>query len=219
MTDKISQTKFELEEHLSEHLHFLETSATAFDTGYEGEAKRLAISLRVLLHDTKLSKSLLGQLEKKNIQFHDTALEFKPNNFLTYSGLIFLQGDSTGAKYVPFLDDIPSGKIKKLDFDKWWNAIVFVDNQRNQMSRKDIVLFVADQDGGAHVDPNLNEKYAHLSRHNSLNWFFENESSNELQALGGPQLASIRQIAHEVLKTLKPKTGEKKHHSRHRKKS
>jgi hypothetical protein len=42
--------------------------------------ERLAVSLRVLLHDTNTSHSLLGQLGKKNIKFVDAALDFDPKN-------------------------------------------------------------------------------------------------------------------------------------------
>jgi hypothetical protein len=70
---KISLTLAELECHLAEQLQFLQVSAAAFDAGFEGEAKRLAVVLRILLHDTKSSKSLLGQLGRKGGPFFDTA--------------------------------------------------------------------------------------------------------------------------------------------------
>jgi hypothetical protein len=218
MTDKIPQTKSELEAHLSEQIHFLEASSLSFDAGYEGEAKRLATTLRVLLHDTKSSKSLLGQLGIKDIQFYDTASEFDPNNLLTHSGLTLLRMNVAGAKHVPLLDETLGRKLKKVDFDKWWAKIVIVDNMRNKMSRKDIVQVVADQDGGAHVDPNLDKTYARLSRQNSFNVFFLSENLNGSQPLSGPHLASIRQIAYEILKTLEDRP-KKKHRLRHPKKA
>jgi hypothetical protein len=47
---------------LAESIDFLNLSASSFDNGYEAEAKRLAVTLRVLLHDTAQSHSLLGLL-------------------------------------------------------------------------------------------------------------------------------------------------------------
>ena len=41
MVDKIPQTQAELETHLQERLHFLESSAASFDVGYIAEAKQL----------------------------------------------------------------------------------------------------------------------------------------------------------------------------------
>src|SRR5215203_4924840 len=84
---KRTRTKQELEALLDEQIGFLERSAAAFDDGKDGEAKRLAVTLRVLLHDAKNSHSLLGQLGRKQ-NFVDTALEFNPENLLTHGGLV-----------------------------------------------------------------------------------------------------------------------------------
>ena len=47
---------------LSEQTEFLRMSAAAFDEGQFAEAKRLAVAVRTLCHDTRRSHSLLGQL-------------------------------------------------------------------------------------------------------------------------------------------------------------
>ncbi len=52
----------ELQAHLAEQLQFLEASADAFDRGFRGEAKRMAATIRILVHQTHRSHSLLGQL-------------------------------------------------------------------------------------------------------------------------------------------------------------
>ena len=56
---KIRQTEEELKSHLKEQIQFLLKSAQSYDEGFTSEAKRLAVVIRVLLHDTKKSKSLL----------------------------------------------------------------------------------------------------------------------------------------------------------------
>ena len=89
-----------------------------------------------------------------------------------------------------------------VDFDTWWNEVVFVDKKGREMSRKDLILSVADQDGGAHVDPVLNESYAELSRRNSLAW--RTKGSQGDVPIEGAEKAAIRQISHEVLKTFEP---------------
>jgi hypothetical protein len=63
------------------------------------------------------------------------------------------------------------------------------------------VLNVADTDGGAHVDPELEEAYMAISRENSLGWFFSNGTVTA-PAGGRPELACMRQIAHELLSTI-----------------
>lgn len=66
---KIAQSKNELKIHLSEQIGFLKTSSHLYDLGFENEAKRLAVTLRVLLSDTKNSTSLLTALDLKNKLF------------------------------------------------------------------------------------------------------------------------------------------------------
>ncbi|WP_155854560.1 hypothetical protein [Paenarthrobacter nicotinovorans] len=51
--------------HLVEQLEFLDSSCSAYDAGAPSEAKRLATTVRVLLHDTKLSTSLMRRLGLK----------------------------------------------------------------------------------------------------------------------------------------------------------
>ncbi len=86
-------------------------------------------------------------------------------------------------------------------FDLWWALPVIRDAQRNEISRRDLVLSVADMDGGTHVDPAIEEVYARLSRSNSLAWVFQNDKG--ARPLGNPVPASIRQIAWEVDESVK----------------
>lgn len=193
------QSEEELKAHLEEQISFLRASADAYDSGFEGEAKRIAVAIRVLMHDTRNSTSLLGQLGLKSSQFLDTSLPTSPGNMTSHSGLIVTAMGSGGAKYYAFLDDgIEQPTLR--DFDEWWNAPVFIESQKRNVSRKELVLAVANQDGGAHVDPALDRKYADLSRGNSLGWNFSDGSREE--AMGGPEKAALRQVCHEVLKTL-----------------
>ena len=75
------------------------------------------------------------------------------------------------------------------------------DLRGQAFSRRAIVLAVANKDGGAHVDPSLDEAYAALTRGNSMNWKTVAPGGAEAD-LPGPHLATVRQIAHEVLTTL-----------------
>lgn len=183
-------------------------SAASYDQGFEGEARRLSVSIRILVHDTSRAKSLLTQLGKKEIGFLDTATPFNPNNKLTVNCLTmmkysFKDGVHTGA-YVAPLDNLsPSRANKKIPFDAWWSGnIIYRDSRRNTFTRKDLVLNVANTDGGAHVDPNLDQAYAQFSRFNTLGWkVFKGGIAEDFA--NTPVLPSIRQIAHELLRTLK----------------
>jgi len=203
MNGEYIQSKDELQQHLKDTVQALELSSNSFDEGREGEAKRLAAAIRVLVHDTDSSKSLLGQLGQRAINFYDTSIPRHPKEILTYSGIIGMDFTRQGVKYLAPLDFLPPKSPPRwISFEEWWNGIIFVDRKDNKTSRKDLILAVANKDGGAHVDPVLNEKYADLSRRNSLAWRFSSVRGDA--PLEGPEKATIRQIAHEVLKSLNP---------------
>lgn len=206
MSSEYRQSKEELQQHLRDTIQALELSAHAFDKGFDGEVKRLAAAIRVLVHDTGSSMSLLGQLGEKTIRFYDTSVPRHPKNILTYSGLTAINlapGEAKEAKYIAFLDNLPPDCPPRwVSFDDWWGGVIFVDRKGNNTSRKDLILAVANKDGGAHVDPVLDEKYADLSRRNSLAWRFSSARGDV--PLEGPEKAAVRQIAHEVLKSLNP---------------
>jgi len=203
MSNKVPRTIPELEQELNDQLELLRLDVANYDAGKEIVAKSIATKLRVLVHDTEKSHSLLGQLSKRGILFHDTANEMDLRSVGTYSGLININLSTDGAKYKPFLDNLPQGSSQQIAFDDWWNAVVFLDKDRNSFSRKELVLALANQDGGAHVARELGEKYTNLSRQNSLNWHAGTRDGS-WAPLANPHYAAIRQIAHEVLKSLIP---------------
>ncbi len=198
---RIPQTAADLQKQYDEQIEFLLASATAYDSGKLVEAKRLAIVLRILLYSKGQSKGLLQQLGKLNVSFWDTAFPYNPEVSPHYTGLIWTnaRGD-----YRPLFDPT-THPTTRIPFEKWWETkpiIVAVPNE--SFTRKDIVRYVADQDGGAHVDSELSEKYAKLSRQNSLGRLHrEGGESAPWQPYENPEFATIRQITHEVLKTLR----------------
>tara|TARA_Y100001963_G_scaffold148356_1_gene226107 strand:- start:36 stop:833 length:798 start_codon:yes stop_codon:yes gene_type:complete len=194
-------TTQELQEHLTDQLQFIESSITSFDNGFEGEIKRLAVSVRVLVHDTGKSTSLLTLLRQKNVDFIDTSIPFDENNKMTHSGLVQMSLGNRASKALPLLDDGPFSRMAS--FELWWNGIVFVDKDRNEFSRKDIVLSLSNKEGGAHVDKKLDRKYSDLRKNNSLGWI--DVAADGKKTPSADQVpATMRQIAHETLKTLKP---------------
>lgn len=193
-------TNEDLQEHLAEQLEFLESSASSYDSGFEGEIKRLAVSVRVLVHDTRNSTSLLKLLGQKQVDYVDTSLPFDEKNKMSHSGLVQMSLGNRQSKILPFLDGSPFSRTAS--FDLWWNGIVFVDKNRNEFSRKDIVLSLANKEGGAHVDKKLDAKYAELRKNNSLGWVDVDTHGNETPSADQVP-ATMRQIAHEVLKTFK----------------
>jgi hypothetical protein len=202
---KRALTKEDLARHLKEQIGFIQRSVAAFDEGYEDEAKRLALTVRVMVHDTKKCASLFTQLGMKNsLQFCDSAWPHNQRSLISYGGLVCHASGAANntLRYLAFLDHSPF-PAKNVDFDEWWNALVFSKPDNTALSRRDLVLTVADQDGGAHVDPAIDEIYATLVEGSFLGWETKDDEGNTFQ-IAGPERAAIRQIAHEMLRTLKP---------------
>lgn len=187
-------------------MHFLERSARAFDDGFEAEAKRLAVVLRVLMHDTNQSHSLLKQHGiKDRLNFLDTAEPINPKNLLSTPGLVLMQITMTDqgpqGEYVAPLGDERPFPPRHAHFAQWWTAPVMkVDGT---WSRKQLVLTLANQEGGAHVDPALNERYEQLAKHNGLGWIAGGGPQGGGSAFAGNAIAvAVRQITFEVLETF-----------------
>lgn len=195
MKYKLSQQ--ELQEQWNDQIKFLETSANLFDTGLSIEAKRLAASLRILFHQTSKSFALCNQLNYENqLLLWSSAYLYTPSNLLSsWTLLSIVFGEKGEMTYAPILQT-NSGRTFFLNVEDWWNEIIF-DDKNNFFSRKDIVLSVANQDGGAHIAPEFKENYADILKRNSLGQFMIN--GEEVQPLINPVYAAVRQIAFEVL--------------------
>jgi len=192
-------TTAELEHQLREQLGTLQRAATLFDEGYTFEALRMATVLRLMLHSGKWP-SLLKQLNRDQIRFADTSDPYNPNNRVTTHSLLSLRIGVKGTSYEPRLDGMETPTW--LAFPDWWDAIVFADINKNLLTRSDIVRTAADQDGGAHVDESLRGDYASLRYGNSLGWITDTDTGAGPN--GDPSYVALRQITHEVLKTLIP---------------
>ena len=198
-----SQSYEDLMAHLTEQVHFLRASAASYDQGFKGEAKRLAVAVRVLVHDTAHSRSLLHQIGKKAIPFVDTALPENPRNLLSHQGLTMMRVGRGDAEFVPRCLAPPTPGFnppRQKGFEDWWLGVVVVDEAKRQFTRKDLVLALSNKEGGAHVDPKLDVGYAMLARHHSMGWQYTSGTIEE--PVAQVELASVRQIAYEVLLTL-----------------
>lgn len=100
--------------------------------------------------------------------------------------------------------------------EEWWQQPVIRDSLGNEFSRRVLVESVANADGGAHVDPSLKPDYYALSRLNSAAVYAKGDQSafsltvgglvddsQTFTQLGSPVPASIRQIAWELIRSMK----------------
>ncbi|MBT2647187.1 hypothetical protein J7E52_10710 [Bacillus sp. ISL-34] len=199
----LSQTRDELLEHLREQLQFIQLSMNSYDNGFEGEAKRLSMAIRILVHDTNDSHSLLQILGiKKSLQYFSYLEPTDHTDTLSFVGLS-MGFTEKGLRYYP-MNGEPQYRIS---FDDWWNQKVMINKKaRMDISRKNVILDVAHKDGGAHIDPILNNRFAKLSRLNGFGWQTETLTESGIiksdVVANGPELSIIRQSAYELYLTL-----------------
>lgn len=170
---------------LAEHVGFLERSNKAFDEGHLSEAKRMAVSLRVLFHNTDQSHALLNLLNlHETVTWVDTAGMPDPKNMMPQWGLVIMgvRLETNEAIFDPRLDGgtptpirtkslrLPRGS--RIPQDEWWTEPVTRDASHALFSRKEFVLALCNKEGGAHVDPQIKQSYNRIANLNSMGWTF-----------------------------------------------
>jgi hypothetical protein len=120
---------------------------------------------------------------------------------MTHHGLLMLLMGSNFGQLSPQLG---FSTFKYTSFNNWWNLdIVLSDQKKNTFTRSKIILELANTDGGAHVDPGINESYFDVSRLNSIGWKIHEKNSEQDKPVNDPIPPSIRQISYETLMTFK----------------
>lgn len=171
--NRVARSKDDLKRELSEQLQLLRMSCEAFDRGVEAAGKHIALSLRVLLYLHARSRALLDQLGYRSSKFISSGIPLNPRNLATESTLLSMMLSPKGIKWLPLIA-VGGGPnpSRYLPFSDWWLEPILKDGQGRKFTRLDLVQHVANTDGGAHVDPDLDEAYMDLSRKNSLGWVF-----------------------------------------------
>jgi hypothetical protein len=174
------------------------------------------------VYDTAKAHSVLSQLGVKDqLAFLDTSRERPAAAFVVmHSGLAVTRmslGGGGGASYAAPLAEYDQEFARGwVDFTSWWNRLVF-QTEAGNFTRGDLVLALAHQDGGAHVDPELSDAYAALSRGNLLGWYSITTKEPNTGAVGvtlgpaaaargesfgSPAPANVRQVAFELDQTF-----------------
>ena len=209
----VQKTPDDLKRALVEQLGFLRGSGAAFDAGMEAEAKRIAVAVRVLVHNTNRSQALLhllGVLDEWT--FLDSVGPVDDRNLVADPRLVMMRMTSLGdgraeGHYVPHLGDMPAGPGWAVDFKRWWNMPITKDSTRSDFSRADFVLALANQEGGAHVDPRSQSRIDRLARAETIGWAIGNADGTDHGFENDPLLPSVRQIGYEIEQTIHAHTG------------
>lgn len=200
---------------LRDHLGLLERHGRLFDESHHTEAKSLAVSIRVLVHDTPASRSLLGDRMLdvlRTTQFLDTASVVVPAPGTQavvgmQPGLLVLRMQASAtpadrtAAWHPKLGADPSSRW--VDFASWWERPVSIAPRAAKLfSRRDFVLALANKEGGAHVDPSMSEIYTVLSRDHGLGPMVVSDDGGLVAPEHDPTYAAVRQVAFEMEQTI-----------------
>ncbi|HRH03398.1 MAG TPA: hypothetical protein PLN13_09365 [Bacteroidia bacterium] len=94
-------------------------------------------------------------------------------------------------------------ELTEKDFETWWEkTIIFENPGKQQMSRKDLILSIAEQDGFAHFDKEPDETYLNFNESDALKL---NVNGTFIKFTNSPAKASVRQIGYEIIKMLEDK--------------
>lgn len=205
---------------LEEQFTLLVDNCHAYDNGNFSQAKSLSSILRVILKDVKnptpktRSFSLLYHLGVKDqLKFYNTGYEaVNPKVSINLVGFVTRPSYSPDKKiqtetvYLPVLDKSQQVDVKWLTFKDWWESkIIHSENINGTLviTREWIILAMAEQGGGSHVDRMDEVEKAYLEIATAKNTIFTHHNGDKEYPIEYLHYALIRQIAHEMVITLK----------------
>lgn len=197
-----------LSEKLQEHMKLITVLCECYDGGNDIIALSIATAIRVLVHDTDKSTSLLTHLNKKNGQFLST--NFPNPNETIHLGLVrrinvgVNDGKGGEAKYWPLCDEryfpSPIKHFRLVTFDAWWTDQHIFENSKSYLTRKDLVLAISNKDGGAHFDAEVDERYDNFRKSWSGGSCLVGRRSGVKRGYDNiPIYPAVRQMGYELL--------------------
>lgn len=188
---------------LDGELAIMVISSQKYDDNNESEALNLALSARAIFHNTPTADSLINRLQIKNsLYLLSTTTQYIPSKPEPYIGLLGEKTKSGEDRAVLLpLSAIETEFVNKWHgFDDWWNELV-INDRTLSFSRKDIVLMIANQGGGANLKGEIDEKYAQFKYDSARGWKFQN-GEMEIPLSNHAVYATMRQIAFEIMKSF-----------------
>lgn len=186
----------DLAERLSEHMDWLRASAERFDAGTVSEAKRMATSIRSLVHTTEASTSLLTQMNLLDSITWRSAVKMVNADGATHTGGLWISSPS-----VPGFEPIRGWPKFTTSFETWWHGSVGTI-EGVDLSRYYFVWHAANVDGGAHIDPRLPDHYESLSRKGGLKPLRINSAGDAYPDRSDPTPSALRTICTELVVSI-----------------
>lgn len=162
----MERVKEELLVKLREQMRFLRASLEAFYKGDFAESVRVATILRLLVHETGKSKPLLKQIRPDGLDMQIQGIPSEENRgedeVIRFAVGLRL---GPGAAVTPAVD-LGSTFYKLSSIGAWWRQTVFAFPSRfgirTAYTRNQVILILANKEGGAHVDPEADPDYVRL---------------------------------------------------------
>jgi hypothetical protein len=142
---------------LKDQYELLKDSVNDYYAGKEAKAIDVAVRIRTLVHDTDTSHAFLATIEP-NYQNLDIYRKPPPAKNVVFSIPTGIQMSGDGTSRI-IRDDFTLGSHELVPLERWWTAEYLIIG-RIRSSKKQIVLDVANKDGGAHVDPDIPVRHA-----------------------------------------------------------
>jgi hypothetical protein len=138
----------------------LKDAVESFYAGKDVQALNIAVTIRVLLHETSNSKSLLSRLHSDywNLTIYDKP-PLAPKTIFALRTPLVISGDGTKRIIRPQFD---SDLYQLVPLNRWWSD-EYQPLGTLRLSKREIVLNVAHKDGGAHIDGKVPDHHATLS--------------------------------------------------------
>ncbi len=198
-------TQAELRSLLATQKHRLATALNGFYTADsrnpaagDAAAIEIAQAIRVLVHGNEaLLRQLMLDFEDRPIAFDPKLVmqvpdaELTPGNFAQTRGVpqdVVVMGDRVRYDRKKLASSTPRASIRD-----WWNRVCW-DSGANSITNKEIVLGLANKDGGAHIDGSGYPNYRKAKEQGQM--FFGQQLSNiakmgHLAAIAGDQLKAF----------------------------
>lgn len=162
----MARSREALLEILREQMALLRTSVDSFYQGNFAESLHIATRIRVLVHETKKGRSLLQQLhgDSRSLPILDAGRRSQPSDHEVFRFTLGVRL-GPGAAVWPAVD-LASTHYCVSSIGSWMRRVVFRFNSalgpQVTYTRKEVILMLANREGGAHVDPDENPDYVRL---------------------------------------------------------
>ncbi|MEN2334233.1 hypothetical protein ABC627_02755 [Lacticaseibacillus paracasei] len=201
---RVKRPQGEINQRFDEQLSYLSYAADGYDTQDHSLIKMATAPLRTLFLEQNMGEPLIEQLKidpEKTDFMSSVALG---EGTVIYGGPV-LAGWSKEKppelpkpEYLPLCYNPSANILHPIPLKKWWNGRLLVF-QDHIITRQDIVRYVANQDGGAHVDRTLIKEYDDLLRGMYSAKIVRDNLPKDIKNM---HLALLRQLVDETMKSF-----------------